>query len=273
MAVTITAPQSRVVARGSVTLSWSPGYAQSAYEVMYRRSTETGWSTFGKMTSTGTSITMDLSRFTDFVEYHYRVVLYADNKSSGTTIYNGTDTSAAYSIIVVPSSKLGSMKIKYGSTMLEIPLYNTSSTPAPHVKVSHSGHTCVAGVVDTTSAISTTARVKTDSIKSIAGATATFKSTGASAYAYMRVSTRYSYSSSRTEYAYYSYSVIKYDYRSYSYIGSYTQPSPYPFGIYITTYYTASGYYRYSWVGHDYNKYAYTSTSTSYGYNVTTHYK
>lgn len=272
MAVTITAPQSRVVARGSVILSWSPGYAQNAYEIMYRKSTVTGWSTFGKITSTATSVTMDLSRFTDFIEYHYRVVLYANNKSSGTTIYNGTDTSAAYSIIVVPSSKLGSMKIKYGSTMVEIPLYNTS-TPVPHVKVNHSGHTCIAGIVDTASALSTTARVQTSSIKSIAGATATFKSTGAAAYAYMQVSSRYSYSTYRSEYAYYSYYLIKYDYRSYSYVGSYTVPSPYPWGIYVTTYYTTSGYYRYSWVGSDTSTYQYTASTTNYGYTVTTRYK
>lgn len=130
MAVTITAPQSKVVGRGAVTLSWSPGYPQSSYEIQYREAGETAWSTFGQVSGSVTSVTMDLSVFEDFKLYHYRVVCYASNTTSGTSTYNGSDFSAAYALMVVLANQVATMKIKYGDGMEEVPLY--SETTRPH---------------------------------------------------------------------------------------------------------------------------------------------
>ena len=109
MAVTITAPQSKVVGRGAVTLSWSPGYPQSSYEIQYREAGETAWSTFGQVSGSVPSVTMDLSMFEDFKLYHYRVVCYASNATSGTSTYNGSDFSAAYALMVVLANQVATI--------------------------------------------------------------------------------------------------------------------------------------------------------------------
>lgn len=147
MAVTITAPQSKVVGRGAVTLSWSPGYPQSSYEIQYREAGETAWSTFGQVSGSVTSVTMDLSVFEDFKLYHYRVVCYASNATSGTSTYNGSDFSAAYALMVVPANQVATMKIKYGDDMICEPHQNItidqlrailgwiSQTPMNHIGI------------------------------------------------------------------------------------------------------------------------------------------
>ena len=77
MAVSITAPNSRVVDRsGCVQVTWMPGYPQSAYEILYRRKGEESWNTFGRVESTANSVELDLSVFENFTEYHYRVICY-----------------------------------------------------------------------------------------------------------------------------------------------------------------------------------------------------
>jgi len=125
MAVTITSPQSAVVARGSFTLSWTHDYPQARYEVLYRKKGDVNWSTFGQVSGTATSINVDCSVFPDFVEYQYRVIVYSEYADTTETTYSGSDASAAYAVVVVPASQVGKMKAKYGSGMIEVPLYST----------------------------------------------------------------------------------------------------------------------------------------------------
>ena len=125
MAVTITSPQSAVVARGSFTLSLTHDYPQARYEVLYRKKGDVNWSTFGQVSGTATSINVDCSVFPDFVEYQYRVIVYSEYADTTETTYSGSDASAAYAVVVVPASQVGKMKAKYGSGMIEVPLYST----------------------------------------------------------------------------------------------------------------------------------------------------
>ena len=43
--------------------------------------------------------------------------------AEGSTIYSGSDSSAAYSLVVVPENRLAAVKIQYGDGMVEIPVY------------------------------------------------------------------------------------------------------------------------------------------------------
>ena len=124
MAVAITAPASQVAGRsGGVRVAWEPEYPQSAFEILYRRKGEEAWDTFGRVASSASSVDLDLSVFEDFSEYHYRVVCYSDNAAQGSTIYSGSDSSAAYSLVVVPENRLAAVKIQYGDGMVEVPVY------------------------------------------------------------------------------------------------------------------------------------------------------
>lgn len=130
MSVTITAPTSRIIPRGTTNISWTSSYPQSAYEILYREVGSTAWQTFGRVTSVAQSINLDVSKLIDFKEYHFRVVVYSTNATSGTTIYNGSDKSLAYSLIVTPNNKIADMKAKYGDKMVEVPVYSESNAEA-----------------------------------------------------------------------------------------------------------------------------------------------
>ena len=283
MAVTITAPQSAVVARGSVTLSWSPQYPQSAYEIMYRKKGDSAWSTFGQKSGSTTSVTMDLSKFVDFEEYHYRVVCYSNNATSGTTIYDGNDTSAAYSIIVVPANKVATMKTKYGSGMIEVPLYNDASmTDAISVKMGD-GTVGRAPLRNADSALATNLKVHTAKGQKVAlGNVPKFLVNSDYAYAYMRqdsrqLYTKYYYNSAtyyagstfagtytRDSWYYYSGSTTNYTYaynKTY-YVGTIANTYGYR---YNKTYYR--GYYSKT-DGYGYYKYSYSTSGTAYSGKV-----
>lgn len=292
MAVTITAPQSKVVARGSVTLTWVAGYPQSSYEILYREKGQNAWSTFGKVVSTATSVALDLSRFTDFIEYHYRVVTYADNVTSGSSMYSGSDTSAAYSIVVVPATRVASMKIRYGTGMEEVPLYNTTNIPQ---RISSTNNR-FGGLVDPSAANASKVKVQVNgSIKAVAKDTASFSSTGEYAYAYMQANYSYQYIAGVTYYSYYAGSTGYTRYTGpFNYFTRYTAYPSYTYyygmvmtgyqpvhnlyggGMYYTYYYRTwsdKGYYtetRYQYAGSYYN--AYPSYTAYYNYGSITTY-
>lgn len=230
MAVTITSPQSKFVSRSnasSLTISWSCQYPQSAYEITYRQKGESAWSTFGKVTSTATSATINISNFDDFIEYHYRVISYAENKTSGSSVYNGSDTSAAYALMIVPDVQLGTLKVKYGDGMVEVPLYESVQSP-DKIKIQNR----MTALIGQNLSASTSVRVRENGeTKTLAKQPESLESTGQYAYAYM--TQRYLYS-----YNYYA------GYYSYSYNAGYARQSK----IY---------YYRYLISEHDYKDYAY----------------
>ena len=214
MAVTITSPQSQVVQRRTITISWTPEYPQSAYEILWRRKGDSAWNTFGQVTSNATSATLDLSNFTDFLEYHYAVVTYSNDATSGGSTYNGNDHSAGYSIIIVPGQFSGYLKIGNTTGMVEVPFYNQDSSARPVVKTSNSN---TIGVVPLNEANATNAHIRVGSeTKALAKDTAAFAHTGQYAYAYMHIV----------------------GYENVQYNGYYMSGS----GYYIT----GSGYYRYS---------------------------
>lgn len=230
MAVTITSPQSKFVPRSdanSLTISWSCQYPQSAYEITYRQKGTSAWSTFGKVTSTATSATINISNFDDFIEYHYRVISYAENKSSGLSIYNGSDTSAAYALMIVPDVQLGTLKVKYGDGMVEVPLYESVQSP-DKIKIQNR----MTALIDQNLSASTPIRVRENGeTKTLAKQPESLENTSQYAYAYM--TQRYSYAYNG----------------SYAYSKSYTYYSTYSF-YYQTTYiyyyrYTGQYYYFY----------------------------
>lgn len=313
MAVTITSPQSKVVARGTATLSWTCQYPQTSYEIQYRQAGQSAWSTFGQVSGAATSVTLNLSVFEDFGLYHYRVVSYASNATSGTSTYNGSDFSAAYAIMVVPANQVATMKIKYGSGMEEVPLYSTTNR-FPKLVTDQGQNPLLA---DTDYAAGHTKARVGSTTRAVAVPPSSLPATGQAAYAYMTqnyrysqsYSTRYNGSSSyvsgyRTTYGYgyrqYSYNT-RYEYyyrRAYSYYTykevsymRYLYSFTYTGGIHSYKYYysyrAANGHYYYRYRINDtetvttygyYRRYGYyryytTTYSTVYGYYYYTYYR
>ena len=274
MAVTITSPQSKIVARGNVTISWTHGYPQSAYEIQYREAGQTAWSTFGRVTGTATSASLDISGFQDFGLYHYRVVCYADNATSGTSTYNGSDFSAAYAIMIVPANQVATMKIKYGSGMEEVPLYSTTNR-YPKLVTPHGQNPLLA---DTEYAAGQTKTRVGSASRAVAVPPSSLPATGQAAYAYMTQNYRYAqsynyrltYYSYYTRYGYYAYySTSAYRYDTYSYRYRYnTSGSTWRYGYYKYSW-AASGattrYVRYSYREY-YSYYAYDYRNGNYRY-------
>lgn len=239
MAVTITAPQSKFVSRsnaGSLTISWSCQYPQSAYEITYRQKGESAWSTFGKVTSTATSATINISNFDDFIEYHYRVISYAENKSSGSSVYNGSDTSAAYALMIVPDVQLGTLKVKYGDGMVEVPLYESVQSP-DKIKIQNR----MTALIDQNLSASTPLRVRENGeTKTLAKQPESLENTGQYAYAYMTQKQHFS-----SSYTYYNYVSSNYTY--YNYGGSGTYRYYFPYYTRYTGYYMTGYYWKYSY--------------------------
>ena len=272
MAVTITSPQSKFVSRSnasSLTISWSCQYPQSAYEITYRQKGTSAWSTFGKVTSTATSATINISNFDDFIEYHYRVISYAENKSSGSSVYNGSDTSAAYALMIVPDIQLGTLKVKYGDGMVEVPLYESVQSP-DKIKIQNR----MTALIDQNLSASTPVRVRENGeTKTLAKRPESLGSTGQYAYAYM--TQRYGYygintgtTSYKSSYTYYGGTYnYRYNYRYYTYDR-------------YTYYWTndAWDYYRYMYydspneVSYRYVRYYYNTGINRYRYYSLVHY-
>lgn len=269
MAVAITAPGSQVASRSSgIRIAWEPEYPQSAYEILYRRKGEQTWNTCGRVTGSVHQAELDPERFEDFTEYHYRVVCYSDDAASGTTIYSGSDSSAAYSLIVVPENRLATAKFRYGEGMLEVPVY-TDEAVEGGIKVElDAGKRGEIPVGETGNALASGLRVSTGGgVKAVLGGTAVFQDSGVPAGAYMAVKSRYQYSYTNPVY-----------YTSYRY--SATNPvyySSYKYSGTTAVYYTSTRYsaatsvyyysYRYSWTDPTYYySYKYSSTSATYYY-------
>lgn len=214
--VVITAPQSAVVPRGNVTLSWSPEYPQTAYEILYRRKGDTSWSTMGREVSSSTSVTLNLEHFENFLEYHYRVVCYSENTEVNATIYDGNDTSAAYAIVVVPANQVGQLRVQYGDGMVEVPIYEDDNyTVLPKVNTGSGG---TIGVVENDEITASKIRVLDDSEKvmSLASSQANFVELHESNYAYMELTRNYQYyyEYNNTTEGTYTYTYNKYGSRS-----------------------------------------------------------
>lgn len=239
MAVTITSPQSKFVSRSdanSLTISWSCQYPQSAYEITYRQKGESAWSTFGKVTSTATSATINISNFNDFIEYHYRVISYAENKTSGSSVYNGSDTSAAYALMIVPDVQLGTLKVKYGDGMVEVPLYESVQSP-DKIKIQNR----MTALIDQNLSASTPVRVRENGeTKTLAKRPESLENTGQYAYAYMTQKQQFS-----SSYTYYNYIGSNYTY--YNYGGSGTYRYYFPYYTRYTGYYMTGYYWKYSY--------------------------
>ena len=159
MSVTVTAPKTRVVSRGSCVFSWTPQYPQSRYEIQYRLKGVDTWSTLGVVTSSDSSVELDLSVFEDFREYHYRIICYSDDAQSGDSVYSGSDISPAYSIVVCPAAVVGALRVKYGEGMLEVPLY-ASVDHGPRFRRKTSGGIGETALVSPEDAIAAPIRVR-----------------------------------------------------------------------------------------------------------------
>ena len=269
MAVAITAPASQVVGRSSgVRVAWEPEYPQSAFEILYRRKGAEAWNTFGRVASSAGSVDLDVSAFEDFSEYHYRVVCYSDNAAQGSTIYSGSDSSAAYSLVVVPENRLAAVKIQYGDGMVEVPVY-PDETVTGGVKVAlPSGERGEIPLRDPDDALASGLRVSAGgAVKAALGAVGRFADSGVKAGAYMAVKSRYNYSYTNPTYTYaYRYSstsavyyyASKYSYTNptYYYAYRYTAENP--------TYYYA---YRYSYSTPTYSIHSYSYYSSQRQYH------
>lgn len=243
MAVTITSPTSQLINRtNGVTIAWTPEYPQSGYEILYRVKGTESWSTFGKVTSGATSVALDMSKLNDFIEYHYRVVCYSDNSSNdnNATIYTGNDSSAAYSLILVPDQK-AMLKVKGSSGMVEVPLYSeVDDFPTLRVKLSNS--IVKAPIVNKNSALASNFLVKTPSGIGVLGSNKpNCEATGVGENTYLSKDTKYSYyyTSAFTTTKYY----YGYDYMATWFYGYYT---------YAVSVYMMVNYYRYDTNGRAY---------------------
>ncbi len=263
MAVAITAPASQVAGRsGGVHVAWEPEYPQSAFEILYRRKGAEAWDTFGRVASSASSVDLDLSVFEDFSEYHYRVVCYSDNAAQGSTIYSGSDSSAAYSLVVVPENRLAAVKIQYGDGMVEVPVY-PDETVTGGVKVAlPSGERGEIPLGDPDDALASGLRVSAGgAVKAALGAVGRFADSGVKAGAYMAVKSRYNYSYTNPTYTYaYRYSSTS---AVYYYASKYSYTNPAYYYAYRYTAENPTYYYRYS----------YSYTNPVYYYKVSYSYK
>ena len=275
MAVTVSAPTSRVVVNGTVRFTWTSSYPQTAYEILYRVAGTTAWQTFGRVSSTAQSIDVDVSRFSNFQEYHFRIAVYHVNSTSGTSIYNGSDMSAAYSIITTPKNKIADMKVRYGNTMVEVPVYTENNTESTRVAMGNG----VIGVVPLTQKDSVAASElhaeHPDGRRSFAKETPTrYTPSNTPAATYVRRDDRVTSYSYYLGYGYSSY-LVSYYISSYSYkyttksLGYYLKSYGISYGTYYRGYYASGTYYYYSSTsGTGYYRY---TTSGSYRYNAGTY--
>ena len=277
MAVTITAPTSQVVNRsGGVSIAWSSTYPQVAYEILYRRKGASAWSTFGRVESTSKQVMLDTTKFNDFEEYHFRVIVYTNTRMDEAHLYVGSDSSPAYSLILVPS-KVHMMKMQGSSGMIEVPIYPASeNVGAPHVGIGGKGNV---PLVDVNDPLATDVHTRVNgATKALAGATAKTDPTGVpnetdidvtvTNYAYTTQAHNYYYaytsyyyylsSSSATAYKPYYTSSSGSLYSSYTTGPTYTRSSRYSSGTYYPTYSYSYGvaYYGY-YLGYYYGYYEY----------------
>jgi len=255
--VTVTAPNSRVVSRSEgVRLTWEPEYPQTAYEILYRRKGAEAWDTFGRVEGGEHQANLDAAQFEDFQEYHYRVVCYAGEAEDGAAIYDGNDSSAAYSLIVVPANRAAAMRISHGDKMVEVPIYDEAegvkialpSGASGAIPLGEAGHALASGL-----------RVNVDgAVKEALGSEGHFAASGVEAEAYMAVKHQYSYSYTKPTYGYtYQYSwtnptyYYKYKYSQtsavYSYKKKYSYTTPTYSYKYQYGYTTPVGYTKYSY--------------------------
>lgn len=213
MAITITSPTAQVVNRNDgVTISWTTEYPSSSYEILWRVKGSEAWNTSGKVTSTETSATLDLSNFSDITEYHYRVVVYSDNssKDGNTTIYSGNDSSAAYSLILVPDTK-AILKIKgFTDTMVEVPIYDNLSDYDSFINIGCGDGVGQIPLVDGNSAMRSNVKIG-NGMQTLADNSPVCEDTNVDQSTYLAVRSKYSYLYS-TNYNYAS---------NYSYTSSY----------------------------------------------------
>lgn len=278
MAVAITAPASQVAGRSSgVRVAWEPEYPQSAFEILYRRKGAEAWNTFGRVASSAGSVDLNLSVFEDFSEYHYRVVCYSDNAAQGSTIYSGSDSSAAYSLVVVPENRLAAVKIQYGDGMVEVPVY-PDETVTGGVKVAlPSGERGEIPLGDPDDALASGLRVSAGgAVKAALGAVGRFADSGVKAGAYMAVKSRYNYSYTNPTYTYaYRYSSTS---AVYYYASKYSYTNPTYYYAYRYTAENPTYYYRYSYsytnpVYTDYSNFYYSNKAQYYYYKASYSYK
>lgn len=289
MSVTITAPASRVVPRGLTRVAWSASYPYNAFEIQYRRIDTPTWSTAGRVTSTASYYDWNVDGLFDGAEYCFRVVLYATSALSGTTIYNGHETSPAYSIIVTPRSEIAKLRLKLGPSadqMLEIPLWDESNNPTKSKIRLNDGKDAIAPVVknDELGASKLKIDCRTDNRSLGHLIVNSFKELGIPGETYMQKDVR------NTHYSYYNsvnyngtyqvgYYISSYSYKYSSYnAGYYASGYTYHYSTYYRGYYTytsstATGYYRYTYYDRYYysywheNSYPYSYTGT---YSYTT---
>ena len=277
MAVTITQPASRVVPRGTTRIAWSATYPYNAFEIQYRRIGTPTWSTSGRVTSSAAYYDWNVDGLFDGDEYCFREVLYASSALSGTTIYNGHETSPAYSIIVTPKSEIAKLRLKLGPSadqMLEIPLWNESNNPSKSKIRLNDGKDAIAPMVKYgelgASKLKIDCHYDNRSLGNLK--VSGFKELGIPGNTYMQRDVR------NTHYSYYNainYSTYRVGYyiSSYSYkystysAGYYASGYTYRYSTYYRGYYTytsstATGYYRYSY----YDRYYYSYQDWGSGY-------
>ena len=287
MAVTILSPTSQLIDRsGGVTLSWQSDYPQSAYEVLYRRKGQTAWSTLGRVESAEHQTELDTAKFVDCVEYHYRVVCYAqETKSDADTAYTGSDTSPAYSLILAPSAK-AMLKVRGSTGMVEVPLYDDLRGEGPELKVRLAAGLGRAPLVERGSAMASTFSLRaSQGIRAAAGRTARCEDPGVPGATELDVRKRY-YEAYQYQHQYdysykYSYAYTYSDiagavgygtgYQTFHYLYSYYAIGDY--GVYTSGYRIAYYWYTASAVAYSTKHYTYSYYYQYYYYGTAYQYQ
>lgn len=269
MAVTILSPTSQLVDRsGGVTLSWQSDYPQSAYEVLYRRKGQTAWSTLGRVESAEHQTELDTTKFVDCVEYHYRVVCYAQGtESDADTAYTGSDTSPAYSLILAPGAK-AMLKVRGSSGMVEVPLYDNLRGEGPELKVRLAAGLGRAPLVERGSAMASSFSLRaSQGIRAAAGRTARCDDPGVPGATELDVRKRY-YEAYKYQHEY----KYSYQYRYTDAAGGIAYGTGYNTFHYVYSYYALGDYgvytggYRIAYYWYTGSGIAYTTQPYQYSY-------
>lgn len=260
MAVTILSPTSQLMDRsGGVTLSWQSDYPQSAYEVLYRRKGQTAWSTLGRVESAEHQTELDTAKFVDCVEYHYRVVCYAqETESDADTAYTGSDTSPAYSLILAPSAR-AMLKVRGSTGMVEVPLYDNLRGEGPELKVRLAAGLGRAPLVERGAAMASSFSLRTgQGIRAAAGRAARCEDPGVPGATELDVRKRY-YEAYEYQHEY----KYRYQYRYTDAAGGVAYGTGYNTFHYIYSYYALGDYGVYTG-GYHIAYYWYTGSGVAY---------
>ena len=249
MGLSITSPQDAYVLRNT-NVSWQGVTGQTAYELMYKLKSATGWNTLGVVYSADN--TASLAGICDqvesngysFSEIHYRVKVYTTTSNGGETT-NGEWYSNACNLIFKPDTS-AVLHAKKGTQTVVIPLFDKNSlSQGKKLNAKAVSDTVLsAPLVGASHPLGSGIRVSVGGIThDVARDTPSFGSTGIGASAYMNVTaTYYGYTAGTAPATGYYVRVYQMGPEFYTWTGTYYYIVGYYYVYNGATYYTCAQY-------------------------------